>query len=216
MKNVIYTLGIRRSGNSPIRNWVSDQFPNSRTFLNAAQTILTQLESVKEDSVIVSFEEMPVEVFNDNEHKKVLMLRDPANLWASRIKHYDALSSKKRYISPMVTNLWLNHAKKFLKPGDVIPVNHQTFLTDVDYRKELGKKLGATKFCDCTLDRVDDNGQGSSFDGLDYDGNATEMPVFERWKEYADLQCFRDLFTDEVKELAVTIYGERPWTELFS
>ena len=210
------TLGIRRSGNSPIRNWVSDQFPNSRTFLNAHPDILSQLDEVQEDDIIVSFEEMPVELFDTIEHKKVLILRDPANLFASRVKHYDALSSKKQYISPMVTDLWLNHAKRFLKPGDIIAVNHQTFLTDEKYRKGIAKKLGASKFCDCTLDRVDDNGQGSSFDGLDYDGNATEMPVFERWKEYADLQCFRDLFTDEIKELAVTIYGEQSWIKLFS
>ena len=209
----IAILGIRRSGNSPIRNWIADQFDNPKIFLNSTPDKLFQ--EYNED-VVISLEEMPVEIFNEGEYTKVLILRDPPNLFATRTKHYDLLSSKKRYIAPQVSSLWVNHARKFIDHNDIIPVNHQFFLRDLEYRKKISKKLGGN-FSDKTLDFVDDNGQGSSFDGLKYNGNARSMPVFDRWKNYQDLDCFRNLFTEEIKELSLKIFGENEkWKILYS
>jgi hypothetical protein len=213
MKKIICMLGIRRSGNSPLRNWLADQFPDTKVYLNATPDVLNQIPSDR--NVVISFEEMPVELLADIEHTCVLLLRDPFNLWASRIKHYAALSSKKQFISPMVTKLWLNHAKAFVKPEGFIPVNHQSFFTDEAYRRTLSESIDGT-FSDESLSFVDDNGQGSSFDGLEFDGIAQDMPIFDRWMQYSHLDCFRELFTKEVCGLSTRIFGEGSWKELYS
>ena len=89
-------------------------------------------------------------------------------------------------------------------------------MRDVEYRKELSDKLGGT-FSDKSLDFVDNNGQGSSFDGVKYNGDARSMPIFDRWKNYQDLECFKNLFTEEIKELSLKIYGgEEEWKILYS
>ena len=88
-------------------------------------------------------------------------------------------------------------------------------MTDIEYRKRLSENLGGT-FSDESLNFLDDNGQGSSFDGVEYNGRAKEMPVFERWKEYKDIEAFRNLFTQEIIEQSKQIFGEQEWKMLYS
>jgi len=213
----ICMLGIRRSGNSPIRNWITEQFEGSRQFINATPDIMSHLDQFEEKDFVISFEEMPPQLLEQVEcDKKVLILRDPFNLAATRVKHYDLMSSGKKWVSPNAIALWKMYAEEFIKPkSDFICINYNRFLTDIEYRKEISKELGG-KFSDESLDFVDDNGQGSSFDGMDFDGNAREMPVFERWKAYADVEAFRELFTPEIIKLSKEIFGEESWTMLYS
>ena len=126
------------------------------------------------------------------------------------------MSSGKKWINPQAAGLWKMYAEAFLNPkGNILYVNYNTFLVDIEYRKKLSKDLGGV-FCDESLNFVDDNGQGSSFDGVDYNGNAKEMPVFDRWKEYKDIEAFKELFTEEVIEQSKLIFGEQEWKMLYS
>jgi hypothetical protein len=210
-------LGIRRSGNSPVRNWINEQFPESLQVINAPADVMQQTEQFGDKDLVISFEELPPQFLDQIEcDRKVLILRDPFNLFATRIRHYNALSVHKRFIAPVAASLWNFYADAFLaKNSDILCINYNRFIVDVEYRKELSEKLGGT-FSDESLDYVDDNGQGSSFDGVDFDGRAKEMPVFSRWEHYAEVPAFVDLFTPEIIEKSDKIFGEGPWTKSFS
>ncbi len=213
----ICMLGIRRSGNSPIRNWINEQFPSSIQVINAPANVLEDVSQFGDKDLVISFEELAPNFLDSLEcDHKALILRDPFNLFATRTKHYDALSSKKRWINPMVTDLWSMYADVFLgKHEGIICISYNKFVTDAKYRKWLSKKLGGT-FGDLSLSYVDDNGQGSSFDGVDFDGRAAEMPVLSRWEHYAGVPAFVDLFTPEIIEKSGKLFGEGSWKKLYS
>ena len=171
---------------------------------------------------IVSFEEHPLSTIGQDyeqvlgKHdsvKKVVILRDPYNLFASRIKHYNRmLDSGVLFDKEGVTLLWREYAEFFVgKPSGVILVSYNRFVSDKGYRQELSEKLGGS-FNDSTIDRIDENARGSSFDGMSFDGKASEMRVFDRWKVYKDNKDFRALFTKEIRDLAKKIFNfTQPW-----
>ena len=145
--------------------------------------------------------------------KKVVILRDPYNLFASRIKHYNLMSDFGALLDKeRATFLWSEYAEFFVgKPSGVILVSYNRFVSDKGYRQELSEKLGGS-FNDSTIDRIDENARGSSFDGMSFDGKASEMRVFDRWKVYKDNKDFRALFTKEIRDLAKKIFNfTQPW-----
>jgi hypothetical protein len=199
LKIVIW--GIRRSGNSPVREWIAN--------VTSLRQVINCNPTKTEDDAVNSIEELPP-LFPKKikADYKIVILRDPYNLFASRIKHYDLLSSEKTWVDENgATKLWRMYAKVFLeKPKGIILVNYNEFIKSVEYRKNLAKKLKC-EFKDDTIQRVSDNGLGSSFDCLDYDGKAQKMPVFDRWTQYKDIEAFRGLFTPEIVQLSKQIFG---------
>ena len=82
---------------------------------------------------------------------------------------------------------------------------------------QLSDKLGLT-WNDKSLNKVARWGivtWGDSFDGMEYDGKASQMKVLERWKNFKDDPFYLSLFNDrELVELSETIFGHLPETEL--
>ncbi len=224
MSTLIFQMSIRRSGTHVIGDWVEQQFaPPRKNILNVKYPLLEHknnqatghVKDGKFNCLIVSFESWPLETIDKVEERNhfermfgrydtvryLISLRDPWNLFASRLKH-----GVRRLRHP-ADYLWTEYARAFIeKPHQAEYVLFHEFLSKVTRRRKLSKALGGT-FDDANIDAVPRYGDGSSFDGQAYNGRGREMDVFGRWREYWDDESFRALFTDEVKALAKKIFG---------
>jgi hypothetical protein len=136
----------------------------------------------------------------------VLILRDPFNLFASRLR-----SGYGEVPHATALRMWKQHAREFLgltrrlKHGPVL-ILYNRWVLDRAYRQELAEALGL-RFSDAGVNRVAACAGGSSFDGLSQDGRAQKMKVFERWRHYAGERRYRELFDAEVFSLSERIFG---------
>ena len=148
----------------------------------------------------------------------LLVLRDPYNQFASRLKWFqgrDEAPTTARFEE--FRNLWKLHAGEFLGITgwlpDAVHVRYNDWFRSRAYRDELAGRIGFEN-ADVGVERVARWGPAlakhqASFDGLAYDGRAQEMKVLERWKEYEEDPFFRGLFDDEeLVELSRRIFGE--------
>lgn len=137
-------------------------------------------------------------VGKSNRRFDVLILRDPFNLFASRLKS-NMIHVKSQKLTAV--DLWIQHAKEFLGETQYlnqnrILVNYNQWVTDIDYRKQLSVQLGLN-FCDSGIKKVANLGGGSSFDGAKMDGQGDQMAVLERWKHFKDDENYRQIFQNE-------------------
>ena len=151
----------------------------------------------------------------------LLVLRDPWNNLASLLRwargdvHPISLASVaaaagrfRQYARELLGETrFLRHEPTF--------VSFNRFHAEPAYRAALAARLGL-RFTDAGLDQVAPWGPtawGDSFDGLAYDGRATEMPLLERFRWCAGDPFYRGLFDAELVELAERIFGAIPGTE---
>ena len=76
-----------------------------------------------------------------------------------------------------------NRARFFLKnylKHNKICINYNQWFFDIEYRQKIAKKL-QMEFSDAGIDIVLGLGGGSSFDGKQFDGQATSMNVLNRY-----------------------------------
>jgi hypothetical protein len=160
----------------------------------------------------------------------VLILRDPFNMFASMVqrhskqlqaqskitRNYFRIRGKDTDIS--IVELWISYAKEFLGETQVfnqtkIPINYNLWFLSVDYRKEIAEQL-KLKFSDRGFNTVRKNGGGSSFNELEFDGQAAKMNVLSRWKNLVDDPNYRTLLDNrELFEYSERIFGHIPGTE---
>ncbi|NJM97764.1 MAG: hypothetical protein HC800_11935 [Phormidesmis sp. RL_2_1] len=144
----------------------------------------------------------------------VLILRDPFNLFASRLKQGFIATKAKRM---SMVAMWLQYAKEFVGESNyltnhLVCISYNRWFVDASYRAQLAEHLGLT-FSDLGREKVCGMGGGSSFDGTDFSGRAAEMNVLNRWQKLADVPAFRQLFENEaVWHYSHQIFGELPGT----
>ncbi|KKI98258.1 hypothetical protein PROH_20315 [Prochlorothrix hollandica PCC 9006 = CALU 1027] len=146
----------------------------------------------------------------------VLVLRDPFNLFASRLK-----SQMQPVRNPRRTmvDLWLAYAREFVGETRYLRhnprcISYNQWVQDRDYRQGIAQGLGLV-FSDRGLQQVSGCGNGSSFDGQGFQGNAQAMAVFDRWHHCAEDPRFRACFQDPaVWAYSDRIFGEMPGTEV--
>lgn len=85
-------------------------------------------------------------------------------------------------------------------PYDVYPINYNKWFLYSDYRRNICDDLGLI-FTDDGLNDVLNNGGGSSFDKLGFNGRAQDMDVLNRYKKFIGSPEFERIFAD--KELDV-------------
>ena len=226
----IRVLGLRRSGNHAFINWLREQVEGKSVFANNLSPFLHPFYNASKnehiqlghlDVFLHSYEDiLPAylsrkRVFARNHDIKskqkidIIILRDPFNLFASR--HIsDRKGVKSKFIS--LQDLWIIHAKEFL--GDTnelenkVCVNYNEWASSKDYRKLLADQLGLT-FNDQTMDSVARMGGGSSFDGVVFDGKASEMKVQERWKKFVHDPEYLAYFSNkQLLDLSNNIFGQ--------
>lgn len=251
----ICIVGMRRSGNHAVLNWIRAQQPGDTCLLNnvAAGTNPYRYKSdnllryhlehykqaevyrrqangelIKRDCLIYSYEDWSLEqifqprfernrelyIGKSSKQFDLLVLRDPFNLFASRLKQ-NFVATKTKHL-PMV-EMWLEYAKEFVEKSHYLKrqricVNYNRWFGDLDYRKALAAQL-EIPFSDAGLETISAFGGGSSFDGTgDRNGigkSASTLDVTNRWRQFADDSAFRQLFdSEELWHYSTQIFGE--------
>lgn len=150
----------------------------------------------------------------------ILLLRDPFNLMASRLKWLQG--GRGRSLIGLDTSrfLWKDHAREFLGETDwledKICLSYNEWHLSREYRDRLSRLIGFENL-DKGFNEVARWGPalwGHSFDGFRYEDRAQDMKVMERWREYEGDSLFREQFADEqLVALSRTIFGEIEGTE---
>lgn len=178
----------------------------------------------KKSLLIISYEDQPLDQICSPKFEKfhdvyvglseacfnVLILRDPFNLLASRLK--SKMSSLDDDSAYNALQLWKAYAREFLNEtqllkGNKICINYSQWHLDKPYRQELAKSMDLV-FTDSGRERVRGYGGGSSFDGRNLDGNASQLDILNRWQAFEDVSQFWQLFRDEeLLHYAKSIFG---------
>ncbi|MGK7957344.1 MAG: hypothetical protein AB4063_19150 [Crocosphaera sp.] len=245
--NIAYLNSVKPCYN-PYRLYYNN-FPNNR-FSQDAFGKFSQ-----KDLLFHSYEDKALELICDTRFEKkhdlylgksakrydILILRDPFNLFASRLKMMDRklnvikemgddltqtqridneLREKrlKRLIGKPSIDLWISYAKEFLGETDYLTqkkvfINYNQWFSDQEYRKNISQQLDV-QFSDIGLEKVKGQGKGSSFDQLNFSGKATEMKVLERWQNVKDDPRFIKIFAnEELCYYSDKIFGKIPGTK---
>jgi len=145
---------------------------------------------------------------------EILVLRDPFNLFASRLKARWSQPKGGRYsqwLDNRAVKMWKSYAQEFLGITTFYPsaikIKYNDWFTSQEYRQDISRQLGLP-FTDEGLLLVTDDGQGSSFDGVNYNGRANQMQVLDRWKSCMGNKAYLRVFQDEeLMSLAGKIFG---------
>lgn len=139
----------------------------------------------------------------------LLILRDPRNLFASRLASgYGWLDDE------LVTRVWCQHAREYLGlrrnlRQERLMLSYNAWATSADYRRRVSAALGM-RFDDRAAHLVPPVAGGSSFDGTAYDGRAEDMPVLTRWHAFRGDPRFERLVTADVLKLADRAFPPLP------
>lgn len=228
---------MRRSGNHAISNWVLKQLEGATCYNNnmgpfhpPENTIIKRifLKGWSKYNLVVSLEDKPCEAaflpFDEKKFGKasikanILILRDPFNMFASRWvwkDEFGRMFREDKMHQQEIIDLWKDHAQTFLawRNGQVlnkneiyIPIQYNQWFKDLEYRKELAHKLGL-EFTDKGKEEVSGYGFGSSFEGRENDGKASNSKVMERWEGLKENSSYKSLFQDaELRSLASEIF----------
>jgi hypothetical protein len=141
--------------------------------------------------------------------QSIIILRDPFNWIASRIKSSFAVSTP-------ILQAWKSQVSDALGRTRYLPstsctINYNRWLVDKSYRRDISLRLGLGP-SDRGLRDVGSFGEGSSFDGRSYDGRADEMNVGDRWRDYRDDASFRAIFAadPELEQLSEEFFDFNP------
>ncbi len=261
MRTLLHVIHPRRAGGHAVINWLQENVnPGGETFFKndiytphatiPGERILPRrrlkLQPTTQDTLgIISYEDpylndiphlYPVrqgkEILPDSEQKFVLILRDPYNLFATRLKKMDNMHNPitdyreidawpETHDTQLGKELWKEYAKEFLGEtnilGDnIIPINYNLWCSDKAYRDSLLKTHFNQEINkDIGFNHVPDNGGGSSYNFKDYDGKATEMQTDTRWRSFINDPEYRALVSDpEIRRLSEKIFGHIPGTEI--
>jgi hypothetical protein len=154
--------------------------------------VLTQLWQLRSRDLIVSLEDHELNVMPFYSApapvEEILILREPANLFASRIRKASQTDNPAYACCAGEANdravaLWKLHASAFVNQETDstkrIVILYDAWCQSGSYRKELSNQLGL-RFTDKGMGSVPSDGGGSSFEGTAFDGRAHEMAVTKR------------------------------------
>ena len=157
--------------------------------------------------------------------KDVLILRDPFNLFASRMKaglmrgHYTHHGARPISTATLI-RIYKQHAREFLGERNILKnkvvINYNKWTQQREYREKVAGIL-EIPFSDQGFEEVKAVAGGSSFDGVTLSGKASSMKLHSRWEQYAEKDEFWELFDEELVNLSEQIFGEtaaiKQWKE---
>lgn len=237
---ILVLFGMRRSGNHLAINWILGQVPGSAVFYNnirqnahpfdvGMREFRTRWPN-RQPKIILSYEDLtpseiekgPLPDFLSDRIRRHnigvkcgVILRDPYNLFASRLKKWPERFATEEDLERQRA-LYTNHAGFVLDPkpvfGDapVVPILYNHLVADTAYRHELAGKLNINPG-DAGLDEVPVYGHGSSFDGYETEGTSVRAGVFDRWKNSLADPTFQKLAADKtIQKLGKAIFDMDP------
>jgi len=241
----IRVLGMSRSGNHAVIQWILGMTPRPAAFLNCAEgktnpfkTARPMLEGepdgpfasvwladsgdpppARRATLIHSYEDAFVRhAFStafENHHdewvggstvrRDVVILRDPFNLFASRLRAFGPGS-----ISPAAARIWRQHARPFLGkphagPRKPVLINFNRWASDLRERRRIAREL-ELEFNDAGRWLVPPVAGGSSFDGQKHHDHPERMRLADRWKTYAADPRFTEAFDERLIHDARALY----------
>ena len=127
---------------------------------------------------------------------QLIVIRDPCNLMASRIRMGAGLTAQ------VARKMWKQHAKEALAPSartscERMTVIYNRWKRDRKYRRRIASSL-EIPFTDEGFEEVPSCAGGSSFDGTKYDGRASQMATEERWKVYRTNEEYQSRIDEEM------------------
>ncbi|MGD1899072.1 MAG: hypothetical protein ACFB16_19225 [Phormidesmis sp.] len=140
----------------------------------------------------------------------VLTLRDPFNWAASYMKKSQSADDYRVW-----PTLWKEYANEFVGKTQYFPgavrVNYNRWFCDCSYRRHISTQLNLD-FTDKTLEVVTAHAGGSSFDRTQFDANAQQMAVTERWRRFEHKPQYIEAFRShpDIVELALSIFDLPP------
>lgn len=194
----VYMLGMKRSGNHVIVNWITQNCYESQIFFNNMTSFDADLikifnaESVSPkliDRVICTFEHVALDFCADTMNAWCV-IRDPYNWLASWLNHTHC---DKAVIEKDI-KVYINNAEKSTRK-----ILYNEWFKSVEYRNSLASKMGFVNN-DIGIDDVPHFGKGSSFDKKRYQGRGSEMDVLNRWKNAIDDPLYLHLINEYYKE----------------
>lgn len=240
-------IGLSRSGNHAILQWLIAQLPGAYTFLNCAEGQHNPYATVRpmddgcchrtnirgydfqaeaagrftpKDTLIFSHEDSFLrracsDVFERHHDEwvgrsaqrfDILILRDPYNLFASRLRNPTGLVRPRSAM-----RIWKQHARQAINGGRMLRHNpviiaYNRWFRDENYRRHIAEQLGLD-FTDAGRLEVAACNGGSSFDGMTYRHHADRMRVLQRWEHYVGDRRYTALFDDDVVNLARRVFG---------
>lgn len=189
MATLLQIIGLQRSGNHAIINWLESLFSTSLHLNEQPHAFFEEAESVasvraalaRTECVVVSFEDavgvskLQGEAFVANVRRLdpadfpghachvLYILRDPYNCWASRVKAREGgkLSSSRRFED--FRRDWVDLARIAEHAPESV-LSYNAWNGSRAYREAVCARLGGT-YAEHTLGEVRSEGGGSSFDG---------------------------------------------------
>ena len=169
-----------RSGHNFVRNnifsWTDEGGMHTRRHYN--------LENFPPEFYIGSTQECD---FNKYPHSIfVIQTRDLLNWFASYCSFLSVNGNSK--FKEYHLELWLRIAKEFYGETNYLPqkfirILYDDFFRSEEYRRNICEQIPFAIYNEEKLNYVGIAGRGSTFDKRDYDGNAQEMKVLERYKQ---------------------------------
>lgn len=204
-RRILIVQGLQRSGNHAVIGWLASLFPSHAFFNNNRHDLFADgaaldrlLEGRTEECLIFSFEDsgtradpgvglvdsvapFPADRLPGVERHRLLLLRDPYNLWASRVQ-----ASQGRAEGLTGDPSWDNFRDNWLAiasrhrdaPEEVVLFNR--WVSDAGYRRALCARLGGT-YSEASFGEVSGVGGGSSFDGIP---RPTYGQMARDWRRY--------------------------------
>jgi len=142
----------------------------------------------------------------------IVVVRNHFNLFASRLKSVETKPSITKSVGAMseeAKNMYCEHCS-YLEDPNVIFIVYDKWFTSHEYRKTIAEKLGLAEYMDkeC-IGKVPMYGNGSSFDGFQYQGKPSEMQVLNRYENYLDNKKFVGFVTqDDLMQCHRAIFGK--------
>lgn len=146
---------------------------------------------------------------NSLEKFDIIILRDPYNLLASRLKNKNVGLKTRSYLTTFA-DLWVAYAREFLdetnfSPYHKVAINYNKWAQEKAYRQQLADKL-IIPFSDAGFHEITNFGGGSSFDGS---GKKKDLDVFGRWKHFKDDPTFLKVVSnDQLRHYSNLIFPE--------
>lgn len=219
---ILVVFGMRRSGNHLAINWILNQVDGSAVFYNnihpdqppysAGMTELRQRLHSPSPRIVLSYEDVSpdqmltaplLDYLADRHQVRVrfaLILRDPYNLFASRIRKWPETFIDQDEITAQ-SRLYVAHAKLAMagapvwRDAPLIPILYNDLVSDADAPARIAALLG-TREGRWGLDQIPVYGHGSSFDGTELSGETLRNNVFSRWQSLQDDPTFRAAICD--------------------
>jgi hypothetical protein len=178
---MINVYGLRRSGLHAITGWIHKHYPGWR-FENECQMPVPP--RLRNKQLKLFEEHSPNLVMNYMEthpkQKHVVVLRDPYNWAASRLKRNFKIAGTPR------SKIYMPQLNRFYNKSwfqGTVYLNYNKWVMSKPYRIDIAKQIGFKTDGSPYL-KVQYHGGGSSFDGQRFSGRARQMDLFHRYKDY--------------------------------